>query len=98
LDIKTTSISEFEKEKKKASKNKKDNSGNNNEDDNAVNDLDSKLESLQKSLIIKKEKDEKNEQNEQNLKQKVSDNFEIIECDPYNKINARIRKGTYLRF
>jgi len=55
LDIKTTSISEFEKEKEKEKKKvSKDNSGNNNEDKNNVNEIDSKLESLQKSLIIKK--------------------------------------------
>ena len=92
LDIKTTSISEFEKEKEKKKANK-DNSGNNNEDENTVNEIDSKLESLQKSLIIKK----KDEKNEQNLKNKDSDNFEIIECDPYNKINAR-ENDDYLLF
>lgn len=91
LNIKTTSISEFEKEKKKAIK---DNSNNNSEEENIASDIDSKLEVLQNSLIIKKEN---SEENEQNLKQKDSDNFEIIECDPLNKINAR-ENDDYLLF
>ena len=96
LDIKTTSISEFEKEKKKANENNKGDSGDSIEEENTFNEIDSKLENLQKSLIINKEK-EKNVKKEENLKQKDSDNFEIVECDQNNKINAR-ENDDYLLF